>query len=200
MPAPYDRIASKWESIRQDFRPGERDYFDLLLNSLQANSLVLDLGCGTGVPNAVLLNDAGHRVHGIDASSELLKIARKHLPEAHFELSQIEDPSPLPGPFDGAICWDAIFHLERAHHEAVFRRVAESLRPGALFILTSGGSANDPFTDSMFDETFSYDAHPPEETKRLIEEVGFEIVRSSLLEKPSGGRNKGRLAIAARKI
>ena len=29
-----------------------------------------------------------------------------------------------------------------------------------------------------------YDAHPPEDTKRLVEAAGFEIIRSILLEKP----------------
>ncbi|MGB6221167.1 class I SAM-dependent DNA methyltransferase [Haloferula sp.] len=200
MPAPYDRIASQWDSIRKDFRPGEKAYLELLLNSLEPNSLILDLGCGTGVPNAVLLNEAGHRIHGIDASTELLKIARRHLPEAHFESRRIEEESPLPGPFDGVICWDAIFHIDRKYHESIFRRVAAALSPGSLFLLTSGGSANEAFTDTMFGEVFSYDAHPPEETLRLITSLGFEIIKNSLLEKPSGGRNKGRLAMAARKL
>lgn len=199
MPAPYNRIAVQWDAARRDFRPGERDYLELFQSSLQPNSLVLDLGCGTGVPNAAFLSDAGHRIHGIDASHELLEIARRHLPDSHFEPGQLEGDTALAGPFDGAICWDAIFHLERRHHEAVFRRVAAALRPGALFLLTSGGSANDPFTDTMFDETFFYDAHPPEESIRLVEASGFEIIRSSLLELPTGGRNKGRLAIAARR-
>ncbi|MEP4077409.1 class I SAM-dependent DNA methyltransferase [Haloferula sp.] len=200
MPAPYDKIASQWESLRKDFRPGESDYLDLLVESLNPDSLILDLGCGTGVPNAVFLNQAGHRIQGIDASEGLLEIARRNLPGSKFELGRLEDDAPLPGPFDGAICWDAIFHLDRRHHAPIFRRVAESLHPGAMFLLTSGGSANDPFTDTMFGETFSYDAHPPDETKRLLEDTGFEIVRSELLEKPTGGRNKGRLAIAARKL
>lgn len=199
MPSPYNRIASQWEKARQGFRPGEEDYLSLLLDVLEPHALVLDLGCGTGVPNAVTLADAGHRIHGIDASGELLEIARRHLPESHFEQRQIETDEALPGPFDGAICWDALFHLDREHHEPLFRRVAAALRPGSIFLLTSGGSANDPFTDTMFGETFSYDAHPPEDTKRLVESAGFEIIRSTLLEKPTGGRNKGRLAIAARK-
>jgi cyclopropane fatty-acyl-phospholipid synthase-like methyltransferase len=200
MHAPYDRIAAKWDSFRCDFRPGEQTYLDLLLDSLGPESRVLDLGCGTGKPNAVYLNGAGHRVHGIDASSELLHIARKRLPESQFDLGKIEGNDHLPGPFDGALCWDAIFHLERKFHEAVFHRVAAVLKPGAVFLMTSGGSKNDPFVDTMFDETFSYDAHPPDLTLRLVEDCGFEIIRSSLLEKPTGGRNKGRLAVAARKI
>ena len=200
MPAPYDKIASKWESLRKDFRPGEKEYFDILLESLASDSLILDLGCGTGIPNASLLSKAGHRIHGIDASIELLEIARRKVPGAHFELGQIEDETPLPGPFDAAICWDAIFHIDRKRHEPIFRRVADALRPGAIFLMTSGGSANDPFTDTMFGERFSYDAHPPEETERLLIASGFEIVRCELLELPQGGRNKGRLGVAAKKL
>jgi hypothetical protein len=82
----------------------------------------------------------------------------------------------------------------------LFEHVADFLRPGAVFLLTSGGSANAPFTDTMWDVEFSYDAHPPEETERLLLKSGFEILRSSLLEQPAGGRNKGRLAIAAKRL
>ncbi|MEM1084810.1 MAG: class I SAM-dependent methyltransferase [Verrucomicrobiota bacterium] len=198
--APYDLIAEQWNSLRTGFRSGEESYLQLLLDSLSPNSRILDLGCGTGTPNATFLSAAGHRIHGIDASEKLLEIARENLPDATLEAGQLEGDQPLPGPFDSALCWDALFHLERALHQKVFERVAASLRPGALFLLTSGGSANDPFTDTMWDVEFSYDAHPPAETERLLTASGFEIIRSSLLEEPTGGRNKGRLAVAARKV
>lgn len=194
----YDRIASDWNALRTGFRPGERDFLDLLLDSLPENASVLDLGCGTGVPNATTLATAGHRITGIDASRELLTIAATTLPGATLIQSSFEAVE-LTATYQGALCWDSLFHLPRRHHPQVISKLAAALVPGAVLLLTSGGSTQEPFTDTMFGHEFSYDALPPDETIALVKASGFDVIRAELLEKPTGGRNKGRLAIAARK-
>lgn len=48
-----------------------------------SNSTVLDLGCGNGALSKVL-QEKGFQVIGLDASKELLDIARKNNPEIRF--------------------------------------------------------------------------------------------------------------------
>ncbi|MFD0069801.1 methyltransferase domain-containing protein, partial [Streptomyces sp. NPDC127574] len=52
-----------------------------LVESLAAGSRVLDLGCGTGVPTARQLSDAGLEVTGIDLSPGMVKLAGESVPD-----------------------------------------------------------------------------------------------------------------------
>lgn len=54
----------------------ECDYADELIHKLPTASSILDLACGTG-RHAKLLAEKGYRVHGVDISEEMLKIAKK---------------------------------------------------------------------------------------------------------------------------
>ena len=61
---------------------------------------VLDLGCGTG-EDAQQLGRAGVRVRAIDASPEMVRIARHRGVDA--EVGNIEELEHLDGTFDGVI-------------------------------------------------------------------------------------------------
>ena len=196
--SPYDEISTQWDAHRRSFRPGEQEFLDAFAGLLGENSRVLDLGCGTGQPNATHLVSSGHQIHGVDASRALLGIAGKNLPGQSFEQADIRDYL-IPEQFDGVIAWDSLFHLRREEQTAIFIRLAEALPSGAPFLLTSGGSAQDPFSDTMWGTTFHYDAHPPHMISGVLNEAGFEVTTSTVLEKPAGGRNKGRIAVLARR-
>ena len=58
---------------------GETDYVNNLIkeNNFNAKS-ILDLGCGTG-KHAYLFCNKGYKVHGIDISEDMLKIANKDI-------------------------------------------------------------------------------------------------------------------------
>jgi tRNA (cmo5U34)-methyltransferase len=96
---------------------------------------VLELGVGTG--------ETARRVRalhpeaswtGVDASGAMLDRARDTLPDADLRLSRLQDPLPA-GPFDLVASALAVHHLDAAGKRDLFRRVAESLRPGGWFVL-----------------------------------------------------------------
>ena len=192
----YDRIAAKWDAARTDFRPREKPLFDAFVQQLPGNAMVLDLGCGTGRPNADYLIRAGFAVHGVDESAKLVSYAQAHVPDATYELADIRS-YVLPEGIHGVIAWDSLFHLKRSDQSAIFERLAQGLPPGAPFLFTSGGSEQDPFSDTMWGEAFEYDAHPPHLLPTELAQAGFTVVQSTMLEEPTGGRNKGRLAVLA---
>lgn len=196
--APYDRIADRWVQFRPPLRTEEAGLIDRLLAGLSAGAAVLDLGCGTGRPIAELLVARGCRVTGVDHSAAMLAKARAFVPGAR--LRQAELDAPLGETFAAAVCWDAIFHLARARHAAVFAEVARCLPPGGGFLFTTGGSANAPFTDTMFGQEFDYDAPAPAESVALVQAAGFRVREEVMLDPPRGGREKGRLAILAEKV
>lgn len=196
--AAYDRIASQWDAARQAFVGRERDYVAALLEGLPVPSSVVDVGCGTGRPMAQFVIEAGHRITGIDQSSSLLELARARFPRHRWIRAHIQAYA-FDEQYDAAICWDTLFHIERAHHHPILTRLHGCLRRGGRLMLTAGGSDNPAFTDSMFGQEFFYDSLPPEQLSSLLVAIGFDLRLNEYMDLPTSGRNKGRVAIVARK-
>lgn len=193
----YDRIAEQWGRARKELPPADRALFESFWAELKEDAQVLDLGCGTGVPIAKLMVEAGAEVVGVDRSKSLLSIARRDVPGATFVCDDIERYESQER-FDGVILWDVIFHIERERHAALLRRVRDLLCPCGYLVVTSGGSANPPFTDVMFGEEFYYDAHPPQVFLKICDGAGFDVEEFAVLNEPDGGRDKGRIGVVLR--
>lgn len=192
----YNKIARSWDEARMTLYGREGDYLDTFLNGLPVPSSILDLGCGTGRPMAENILAHGHRVTGVDQAEALLGLARTRFPQGSWVQSRIED-FKTEDRFSGLICWDSLFHIERTHHSELLTRMARMLLGGGRLMITIGGSEHPAFTDDMFGETFFYDSYPPEKILSILDELGFELLISELMNVPTTGRDKGRYAIVA---
>lgn len=67
-------------------------------------------------------------------------------------------------------------------------------------MLTAGGSAADAFVDTMFDQPFFYDSHPPEALRALLLGQGVRILIDEFMDLPDGARNRGRCAFVVEKL
>lgn len=93
----------------------------------------LDVACGTG-RHAAWLDAAGHTTTGIDATEEMLAVARARVPGATFDTG---DYAALPYPddaFDFAICALALTHV--ADPAPAIAEMARVVRPGGQIVLT----------------------------------------------------------------
>lgn len=192
----YNRIAPAWAAARSGFFGREREYLDAVLAAAPVGTTLLDVGCGTGRPMAEHIVAQGRRVLGVDQSEALLAMARDRLPGERWMLSSMEAFEP-DQPCHGALLWDSLFHVPRAEHEPVLRKVVAALVPGARLMLTVGGSAHPAFTDTMFGQAFFYDSNTPEETCQVLARLGCRVIVGEFMNRPDGGRDKGRYAIVA---
>jgi SAM-dependent methyltransferase len=105
----------------------------LFLARLPAAARVLDVCCGTGYL-ARLLVSRGLRVTGIDLSPEMVRYARRNVPEAEFQVADGRD-FRFRACFHGAIStFDSLNHiLTLPELECVFRNVSRALIRGGLF-------------------------------------------------------------------
>ena len=95
---------------------------------------MLDAGCGTGRFAAALADAGLARVWGVDASPEMLAVARAKTRRAGFKLGRLEALPFKDDWFDAAVAWLVVHLVERPAALAELRRV---LRPsGRLAIVT----------------------------------------------------------------
>lgn len=108
----------------------------LELLDLPAGSKVIDLGCGNGALTQKL-QDKGYAVVGMDASADMLAVARRKHPDLSF--IQADATRDIPSaPVDG-IFSNAVFHWINAQHE-LFTNVSKTLKPGGQLVFEMGGA------------------------------------------------------------
>jgi ubiquinone/menaquinone biosynthesis C-methylase UbiE len=99
---------------------------------------LLDLACGEGTFAAAAAKQ-GLEVTGIDASSQMLEMARVRIADQRARVRLVQGDMRALGfgeEFDLVTCWyDSLnYLLEPADLEAVFRGVAKALRPDGFFL------------------------------------------------------------------
>ena len=120
----------------------EVDYIASLLQCCSGSVKLLELGCGTGI-HASLLAQAGHEVHGVDASPDMLNSATERMASLPNEISQrisfeLGDVRSYRAKkqFDAVL---SLFHVISyqttvACLRSTFETVKFHLKPGGLFI------------------------------------------------------------------
>lgn len=108
---------------------------------------ILDAGCGAG-PLSFALRERGAQVTGVDASAEMLALARRRLGDgADLRVVDLSDPLPFDdGAFDDVVASLVLHYLEDwGPTLAEMRRV---LRPGGRLI----ASVQHPFVDYVIQD------------------------------------------------
>jgi tRNA (cmo5U34)-methyltransferase len=135
---------------------------------------LLEPGTGTGESALrVLPRHPGARLAGIDASADMLAVARAQLPGADLRVSRLEDPLPA-GPFDLVFTVLAIHHLDGPGKADLFQRVAAVLDAGGRFVIGDVVVPADP-ADATTPLSPDYDL-PSRVDEQLVwlSDAGFE--------------------------
>jgi SAM-dependent methyltransferase len=171
----YDLIADWYASERSG--PIGVPEAVAMASSLAAGSLILDLGCGNGIPISRALLHAGHRVIGIDSSHEMLRRFKANFPAVAVVRGLVQDAGFVRESFDAAISWGVLFHLRRAEFVKVLAAVARILKPGAPFLFTGGDADAEPGIEgTMNGVTFRYYSGSDESHRTLLQEHGFSLL------------------------
>jgi cyclopropane fatty-acyl-phospholipid synthase-like methyltransferase len=85
--------AHDWAEIEDE---ASRSFFQVILDaaSVGKGTKLLDIGCGSGLASAMEAN-LGAKVSGLDSSPNLLKIAKKRVPDDDFRLGDMNSSSEV---------------------------------------------------------------------------------------------------------
>lgn len=106
----FGRLAERYDSVR----PVDDNWWEVYELVERAADLrgrrVLDIGCGTGRLSAALSQRAHAKVWGVDASPEMLAVAREKVQGVAFKHAYAEALPFKDGWFEGAVLW-LVLHL-----------------------------------------------------------------------------------------
>lgn len=159
--------------------------------ALEGDERVLDAGCGTGQVTAALLERLPRgEVVALDGSASMIDRARERLGEDRvaYVVADLQLPLPIEEPVD-AVLSTATFHWV-LDHDALFRNLADVMRPGAQLAAQCGGDGNIASVEAalrdMGEGFVGYKRFAgPDETRTRLEVAGFVDVQTWLHEEPS---------------
>jgi ubiquinone/menaquinone biosynthesis C-methylase UbiE len=139
----------------------------------------VDAGCGTG-RHAARLAERGWDVVGVDATHEMLEVARTKTPAARFEQGDLLDLPLADDAVDLALCALALTHVP--HLASGYAELARVTRPGGTIVVADvhpswvalGGTA--AFPDGAGLAHVRDLEHPISSHVSAIVELGLEIV------------------------
>lgn len=105
--------------------------------TLNKDSVVLDLGCGTGIPVTKILLDEGLAAYALDASPKMIEAFRQNFPNVPVACESVERSLFFNRSFDGIIAVGLIFLLSEEIQRALIPKMAVALNPGGRLLFTA---------------------------------------------------------------
>jgi trans-aconitate methyltransferase len=141
----YDAISLTYRS--DDGQPASSSSEDVsryagwaeeLARLLPPMAVVVDLGCGAGIPATRELADRRLQVIGVDFSAVQLSRARRLVPAARLVQADMTALHLRPGSVHAVVSFYALIHVPLDDQRALFPRIRSWLRPGGYMLAITG--------------------------------------------------------------
>jgi len=136
----FDAIASQYDSQRKFVIPHIEEFYNAAVWAAvwpRENPSILDIGAGTGLLSALLLQKYPMAsITLMDISRNMLDVARERFagnPHVRFLVADYSNEE-IPGRYDLICSALSIHHLEHEDKRRLFGRIYSALNPGGLFV------------------------------------------------------------------
>ena len=100
-------------------------------------SVILDLGCGTGIPVTKILLEAGLKAYAVDASPKMVEDFKQNFPKVPVACESVERSAFFNRTFDGIIAVGLMFLLPEENQRTLISKMAAALNPGGKLLFTA---------------------------------------------------------------
>jgi len=188
-----DEVRRAWESLSDPYatsRPTDGNdvaLLDELLDVLEPNPRVLDLGCGDG--RRTLANLEGAERVGLDVARAGLSLAKAAVPDAALVQGDMVRLPVATDSVDAVTAYHTVFHVQRERHPAVYDEVARVLRPAGKFLTTVGRGRSETVRRNWLGtgESMLFSTPGRERTREQLDAAGFDVRWERSVEDPFGG-------------
>lgn len=146
---------------------------------------IADIGCGTGILTSRIQRELlPEAIYGVDASEGMLAQARKRSTTVEWLHSSAEHLPFEDGALDAVVTTSAFHFFD---HPAALREFHRVLTPGGLVAIATAhpsGPTARPFQQLTRSPKFPAHAPSPRETRKLVEDAGFEILDQRKVHRP----------------
>ncbi len=126
--------------------PWYRTFLNPVINEIEPNGNLLDIGTGTGKLIQILSLEKGIESIGVDTNLEMIKEAELKLKETNVKVLKIEANKKLPfenDSFDTITICSVLFHLKNEHIDFMLKDAHQLLKKdGKIIVLTPTGKGN----------------------------------------------------------
>jgi len=169
----FDEIGARYDEAFPH-KEGQLESGKWLIGRLPEGGRVLDIGCGTGLPTALQLSNAGLQVTGIDISAGMLALARENVPQVEFVQADILDFDEKA--FDGVVAFFSLLMLSRADIDKALAKVHTALNPGGHFVLSMVEADLDDATLAFLGNPIRVTGYLREDLCKVVAAAGFEVL------------------------
>lgn len=182
----YDKIGS-WFAENRAADLVEKAYLNDILEHLTAGAKVLDLGCGDGKPILEYFIKHGINVLGVDASTQMIELAKANFPTTGFLLKDMRELD-LEEKFDAIIAWHSFFHLPAGDQPDMFAIFKRHLKPDGILLFTSGTERGEIWSMNGGENLF-HASLATAEYQTLLLENEFKVLRHKINDPDCGCAN-----------
>jgi SAM-dependent methyltransferase len=171
----FDLIAERYDLAFTD-RNTQLSAGRWLIDNLPPGARVLDLGCGSGLPTAVQLVEAGFEVVGTDESGRMLDLARERAPGAVFIQRDMRDLGEDLGTFDAAVSFFSLLMLPRMDIERVLASLPDRLTDSGLLAIGMVYGDMDYLPISFLGASTFATCYPTDDLVKVVTDAGFDVL------------------------
>jgi ubiquinone/menaquinone biosynthesis C-methylase UbiE len=185
----YDAISRRFDTWADSFATPAPRWIAKLMERLEPNANVLDLGCGAGRQGAQTVARR-HRYTGVDLSEAQLELARTRIPSGTFVHGDAMSVELDAESFDAVLSLFMFGHIPRAQQGPLLGRIFAWLRSGGWFLTTfATDDSQDMVEDDWLGAPMFFASFDEQTNRRNVARAGFELEEARVVpfEEPGHG-------------